>query len=95
MNRKSSLFIATVDVLVVDVKRARVGDVMTNRHCCPNMRNDTIKFVEVQFLLVALLITLVAKTFQNEWRWAVAADLLHSARESLDVKHQQSWKDFE
>lgn len=95
MDRKSSLFIATVDVLVVDVEGARVGNIMTYTHRRPDMRNDAVKLIEVKFLLITLLVALVAKAFQDEGRRAVAADLLHSARESLDVKHQESWKDLE
>lgn len=68
---------------------------MTHRHRCADMCYNGIKFIEVQFVLVFLLIAFVTETFQNEWRWAVTADLLHSPGESFDVQHQKSGKDLE
>lgn len=58
---------------------------MPNRHCRADMRNDTVKFIEVEFILISLLVALVAKTFQDERCWAVAADLFHATRKALDV----------
>lgn len=78
VHRQSSFLVATIDVLVIDVKRTRVSDIMTHRHRCADMCYNGIKFIEVQFVLVFLLIAFVTETFQNEWRWAVAADLFHS-----------------
>lgn len=70
------------DVLVIDVKRACVRDIMTHREGCTYMRNDTVELINMKFIFIALLVAFIAKAFQYEGRWAVTADFLHATRET-------------
>jgi hypothetical protein len=46
------------------------------------MRDDTIKLINVELILVALFVTFIAEAFKDEGCGTVAADFLHASRET-------------
>lgn len=68
---------------------------MADTHRGTNVRDDTVEFVVMKLLLVALFVAFIAKAFEDERRWTVTGNFLHATGKPFDVEDQKSRKHLE